>query len=343
MSSTCTGSSPAATRSAARSGSRPHVSGSSSYAPSSPPQPQASPQPPAASGGPAEAPPVGPPIWRRGRSSGVLLTGWAPYRGECGVGCLAGVGRGSRRLPGPAGAMVGGKSAVAVVWRVSARSASRVTRRWRRQAASSRSGWSSRQWQPRVSSRRCAAATSTRATQQEVGRLPGFHAGLGGLAVGGGGSALGGPVLVVLPARRRRGWCRSASQRPFGGGAGQALGAAQHAGARGHDPLDRVIRSSGARSGRVVRRRGGPGPAVRGAARPGPGVPRPCRRCPPRCAPRRPGLPGGSWRRAGWRRGRRCRRPRRRRRGRGRWCGRADRCGRRRRRSARRGRPGSAR
>ena len=57
------------------------------------------------------------------------------------------------------------------------------TTRWRRQAASSRSGWSSRQWQPRVSSRRRAAATRTRATQQEVGGLPGLDAGLGGLAV----------------------------------------------------------------------------------------------------------------------------------------------------------------
>ena len=48
-------------------------------------------------------------------------------------------------------------------------------------------------------------------------------------------------------------------------------------------------------------------------------------RGPRRCARRRPGLRAGSSRRAGSRRGRRCKRPRRRRTGQGCWCGRAGR------------------
>ncbi|AOW88352.1 hypothetical protein BC342_19485 [Streptomyces olivaceus] len=57
---------------------------------------------------------------------------------------------------------------MSVVCTASARSGFRRTTMWRRHAVSSRSARSSRQWQPRVSSRRAAAATRTRATDRRL-------------------------------------------------------------------------------------------------------------------------------------------------------------------------------
>ena len=63
------------------------------------------------------------------------------------------------------------------------RSGSRRTTRWRRQSVSSRSGRSSRQWQPRVSSRPGRRRPEP-GRPEEVGGLPGLDARLGGLPSG---------------------------------------------------------------------------------------------------------------------------------------------------------------
>ena len=152
----------------------------------------------------------------------------------------------------------------------------RVVTRWPRQASSA-SGWSSRQWAPRVSSRRAAAATSAVAT---VCRSVASH------AAGDGSSDRRAPSASSVRAA-----------------AASDVGAAQHAGAEGH----RRRRARCAPTGRAAapRRRAAPArPAAAATAR-----------GPRRCARRTPAPRAGCCWPAGWRRGRRCRRPRRRRTG----------------------------
>ena len=144
--------------------------------------------------------------------------------------------------------------------------------------ASSRSGKSSRQWEPRVSSRSSAASASRVLT---VSRLVASQASWS---------------IVAGRARRRAPSSRSiAARRPVGG--------AQHADPRGHLLLERAADAAVDEAGRaLVGRRVGPGAQLGRAA-------------PRRCGGRTPAPRAASWRRAGWRRARRSTRPRRWRRG----------------------------
>jgi hypothetical protein len=82
--------------------------------------------------------------------------------------CSWGLGVGVARTESRARGSVGGNSGVSVVCTASVRSGLSRTTMWRRQVSSSRSPRSSRQWQPRVSSRRRAAVTRTRATHRRL-------------------------------------------------------------------------------------------------------------------------------------------------------------------------------
>ena len=138
------------------------------------------------------------------------------------------------------------------------------------------SGWSSRQWQPRVS-RRSAAPRHERRRDRDA-------ASVASQAPDAGRSRADRRARRATSARLA-GWRRSAAPRPRRSSPGQRGSAASTA-----------ARCVVGRHGLARRRQ-----------------PRRGRR---RSAPRRPGPPAGCWRRAGWRRGRRCRRPRRRRTGR---------------------------
>ena len=148
--------------------------------------------------------------------------------------------------------VVGGKAVVRVVRTDGGAPGSRLTIRWRRQVVSSRSGRSSRQWQPRVSSRSAAAAaTSTWATRWR-------------LVV----SQVSTPGSAGLPSGRasRPGSSRASARRRWRAGA-----RTEHPGALGHDPLDRgpwrarggqAAGSAGGRRRRSPARRPGVGAAA---------------------------------------------------------------------------------
>ena len=285
MSSTCTGSRPASARSCGERGVEAALQ-RQSYASSSPAQPQASPQPPPAQPGA----PIGSAARHgaRGRSSGCSRFCHCSW-GRCGVG------------------RVGGKSAVSggAYGEACGPGSSRddeVAAPVRRRPG--RGG-------PRASGSRGSPRAAGR-------RRPGRGPRTGGW-------------WPPRCRRRARPSCRSRRGRPrasvcsrssAAGRLARDSGGAQHARAVGHDPLDRRTgprgRGAGARGVSGCGRRGAGTRARAGRRRRG--SPR-CRR---RCARRRPGPPGGSWRRAGSRRARRCRRPRRTRTGPGRWCGRAE-------------------
>ena len=173
--------------------------------------------------------------------------------------------------------------------------------------ASSRSGKSSRQWEPRVSSRsRAARARAVLSDSRLVVSQPSTP----------GASSPSAP-------QARRGLSR-ASPMPSAARSTPTRVVIMLLERRAPVPGDEAVGS------RVVGDRVGPRRAARRAG-------------PRRSGGRRRAPRAGSWRPAGWRRGRRSRRPRRWRRGRGRRSGRAGRWRRRRRRSAGPGRPGSGR
>ena len=163
-----------------------------------PPQPQASPQPPQPS-------PQRAALGARGRS-GVLTfchCSWGRCAGWC---CRGRAGSLRCRWCG----------------RPSVRSRIQPYDEVAAPGASSRSGWSSRQWQPRVSSRSRAAATRTRATHRRLVA-----------------SQVSTPGSAVLPFSSRASTARRCAAAPARAAAvARDCGGAQHARARGHDALD---------------------------------------------------------------------------------------------------------
>ena len=183
----------------------------------------------------------------------------------------------------------------------------------RRDGAATRragSGWSVRRWQPRLSVRAGAAATTADADRQQVRRLP----------------------RCARAVHRRRGSCRRRRRaRSPPRRARPSVGAARRRGATSSSG-----RRRGARPSSTPRR---PRRRARGSTRVGE-LPREVA-ADPRAGDDALGQAVATP--AGWRRARRCTRPRRRRTARASRCGRRGRRGRRRTRSARRERPGCGR